>query len=118
MRETSPSLYDLRRSYGRNPSSQDLKFIYAWVPTTHNFTEDFGFGEENLVREALPSPQDLWLSEAQFPSGQDLKSEYSSKAMRGHRNPEFSLKIRAEVREGRGSRGLQDSKKFYLSFKR
>ena len=27
MRET-PSLYDLRRSGGRNPSSQDLKFIY------------------------------------------------------------------------------------------
>ena len=28
---------------------------YAWVPTTRSFTEDFGFGEENLVREALPS---------------------------------------------------------------
>ena len=28
---------------------------YAWVLTTHSFTEDFGFGEENLVREALPS---------------------------------------------------------------
>ena len=27
MRETPPSLYDLRRSGGRNPSSQDLKFI-------------------------------------------------------------------------------------------
>ena len=24
-----PSLYDLRRSGGRNPSSQDLKFIYS-----------------------------------------------------------------------------------------
>ena len=29
MRETPPSLYDLRRSSGRNPSSQDLKFIYS-----------------------------------------------------------------------------------------
>ena len=28
---------------------------YAWVPTTRSFTEDFGFREENLVREALPS---------------------------------------------------------------
>ena len=28
---------------------------YAWVPTTCSFTEDFGFGEENLVRKALPS---------------------------------------------------------------
>ena len=27
---------------------------YAWVPTTRGFTEDFGFGEENLVRVALP----------------------------------------------------------------
>ena len=27
-RETSPSLYDLQRSGDRNPSSQDLKFIY------------------------------------------------------------------------------------------
>ena len=29
MRETPPSLYDLRRSGGRNPLSQDLKFIYS-----------------------------------------------------------------------------------------
>ena len=28
---------------------------YAWVRTTYSFTEDFGFGEEKLVREALPS---------------------------------------------------------------
>ena len=28
---------------------------YVWVPTTCSFTKDFGFGEENLVREALPS---------------------------------------------------------------
>ena len=28
-RETPPSLYDLLRSGGRNPSSQDLKFIYS-----------------------------------------------------------------------------------------
>ena len=28
---------------------------YAWIPTTCSFTEDFGHGEENLVREALPS---------------------------------------------------------------
>ena len=28
MRETPLSLYDLRRSGGRNPSNQDLKFIY------------------------------------------------------------------------------------------
>ena len=28
---------------------------YAWVSTTSSFTEDFGFGEENLAREALPS---------------------------------------------------------------
>ena len=28
MRETSHSLYDLRRSGGQNPSSQDSKFIY------------------------------------------------------------------------------------------
>ena len=28
---------------------------YALVPTTRSFTEDFGFGGENLVREALPS---------------------------------------------------------------
>ena len=27
---------------------------YAWVPTTRSFIEDFGFGEEKLVREALP----------------------------------------------------------------
>ena len=29
MRETPLSLYDLRRSGGRNPSNQDLKFIYS-----------------------------------------------------------------------------------------
>ena len=28
-RKSPPSLYDLRRSGGRNPSSQDLKFIYS-----------------------------------------------------------------------------------------
>ena len=28
---------------------------YAWVPTTHNFVEDFVFGEEKLEREAPPS---------------------------------------------------------------
>ena len=59
MRETPPSLYDLRRSGGRNPSSQDLKFIYSTRATRgypqHNFVEDFVFGEEKLVREALPS---------------------------------------------------------------
>ena len=27
--KTPSSLYDLRRSGGRNPSSQDLKFIYS-----------------------------------------------------------------------------------------
>ena len=46
---------------------------------------------------------------ARFPSGQDLKSEYSLRATRGHQNQEFSSKIRAKVREGRGSgsSGLQ-----------
>ena len=29
MRKVLPSLYDLRRSGGRNPSNQDLKFIYS-----------------------------------------------------------------------------------------
>ena len=29
MRETLPSLYDLRRLGGRNSSCQDLKFIYS-----------------------------------------------------------------------------------------
>ena len=29
MRETPNSFYDLRRSGGRNPSSQNLKFIYS-----------------------------------------------------------------------------------------
>ena len=29
MRETLPFLYDLWRSGGRNPSSQDLKFVYS-----------------------------------------------------------------------------------------
>ena len=33
MRETPPSLYDLWRSGGRNPSSQDLKFIYSMRAT-------------------------------------------------------------------------------------
>ena len=36
MRETPPSLYDLRRSGGRNPSSQDLKFIYSTRATHGN----------------------------------------------------------------------------------
>ena len=69
----------------------------TWVPTTCNFVKDFVFGEEKLVKEALPSLQDLWLSAARFLLGQDLKSEYSSRAMCGHRNQEFSSKIRAEV---------------------
>ena len=82
---------------------------YAWVPTTCNFVKDFVFREEKLVREALPLLEDLWRSTAQFPSGQDLNSKYSSRATRGHRNQEFSSKIRAEVHEGRGLRssGLQ-----------
>ena len=66
---------------------------YTWVPTTCSFTEDFGFGEENLVREDLPSLSDLRQLATRFPSGQDLKSEYSSRATRGHRNQEFSSKI-------------------------
>ena len=33
MRETPHSLYNLRRSGGRNPSSQDLKFIYSMRAT-------------------------------------------------------------------------------------
>ena len=33
MRETPHSLYDLWRSGGRNPSSQDLKFIYSTMAT-------------------------------------------------------------------------------------
>ena len=50
------SLYDLRKSGGWNPSNQDLLDEgYAWVLTTRSFTEDFEFGEENLMREALPS---------------------------------------------------------------
>ena len=28
---------------------------YTWVPTTLSFIEDFGFGEEKLVRETLTS---------------------------------------------------------------
>ena len=28
---------------------------YVWVSTTHNFVEDFEFGEEKLVRETLHS---------------------------------------------------------------
>ena len=36
MRETPPSLKDLRRSGGRNPSSQDLKFIYS-TRATHGY---------------------------------------------------------------------------------
>ena len=88
---------------------------YAWVPTTHSFTEDFGFGEEKLVREALPSLQDLRRSAARFPSGQDLKLEYSSRATRGHRNQEFSSNIRVEVREGHGSRVFRTPKSFIFA---
>ena len=32
-RKVFPSLYDLRRSGGRNPSNQDLKFIYSMRAT-------------------------------------------------------------------------------------
>ena len=28
---------------------------YVWIPTTRNFTEDFGFGEEKPLREAIHS---------------------------------------------------------------
>ena len=38
MRETPHSLYDLRRSGGRNPSSQDLKFIYS-MKATHGYQQ-------------------------------------------------------------------------------
>ena len=48
-------------------------------------------------------------------SGQDLKSEYSSRATLGHRNQEFSSKIRAEVREGRGSRVFGTPKSFIFA---
>ena len=34
---------------------------YAWVPTTRSFIKDFGFGEENLVREALLSGRRCYL---------------------------------------------------------
>ena len=52
-RKTPHSLYDLRRSGGRNPLSQDFKVYlldegYAWILITHNFAEDFVFGEEKL----------------------------------------------------------------------
>ena len=67
------------------------------------------------MREALPSPQDLRRSAARFSLGQDLKSKYSSKAMRGHRNQEFSSKIRVEVREGRGSRVFGTPKSFVFA---
>ena len=49
------------------------------------------------------------------PSSQDLKSEYSSKATRGHRNQEFSSKIRAEVREGLGSQVFGTQKSFVFA---
>ena len=38
MRENPHSLYDLRRLSGPNPSSQDLKFIYA-TRATHGYKQ-------------------------------------------------------------------------------
>ena len=58
-RKLLPSLYDLQRLGSRNLSSQFKVHLldegYAWVPTTRSFTEDFWFGEENIMREALLS---------------------------------------------------------------
>ena len=38
MRQTPHSLYDLRRSGGRNPSNKDLKFIYL-TRATHGYRQ-------------------------------------------------------------------------------
>ena len=95
MRETPPFLYDLRRSGSWNPLSQDLKLIYS--------------------TRALTSLYDIRSSGGHLASGQDLKSKYLSRATRGHRNQEFSSKIRAEVREGHGSRVFGTPKSFVFA---
>ena len=48
-------------------------------------------------------------------SGQDLKSKYSSRATRGHRNQEFSSKIRAKSSGGRGFRASRSSEGFVFT---
>ena len=65
--------------------------------------------------EALPSLSDLRQLAARFPSGEDLKSEYSSRATHGHKNQEFSSKIRAEFWEGSGSRVFGTPKSFVFA---
>ena len=52
---------------------------------------------------------------ARFSSGQDLKYEYSSRAMRGHQNQEFSSNIRVEAQESRGSRVFGTQKSFVFA---
>ena len=60
MRETPHSRYDLRRSGGRNPSSQDLKFIYS-TRATRGYQQQAILSKtsclekEKLEREAPPS---------------------------------------------------------------
>ena len=88
---------------------------YAWVSTTRNFVEYFMFGEEKLEREAPPSLQDLRSSNDRITSGQDLKSKYSSRATCGHRNQEFSSKIRAESLGGRGFQASGSSEGFVFA---
>ena len=88
---------------------------YAWVSTTCNFVEDFMFGEEKLEREAPPSLQDLRSSNDRLTSGQVLKSKYSSRATYGHRNQEFSTKIRAKSLRGRGFRASGSSEGFVFT---
>ena len=63
---------------------------------------DNGREVEREMREIPPSLYDLLRSGGRNPLSQDLKSKYSSRAARGHRNQEFSLKIRAESSRGHG----------------
>ena len=87
----------------------------VFVPTTRNSTKDFVFGEEKLETEAPPSLQDIRSSNGHLMSDQDLKSECSSKAMRGHQNQEFSLKIRAESSGGLGFRASGSLEGFFFA---
>ena len=90
---------------------------YAWVPTTCSFTEDFEVWRRKYSERSSTLSLRFMAIGGSFPSGQDLKSEYSSRAMRGHRNQEFSSKIQAEVREGRGSRVFGTPKSFVFTLR-
>ena len=122
MRETPHSLYDIRRSGGRNPSSQDLKFIYS-TRTTRGYRQQ-AVSSKILGLEKKSSERSSTFS-LRFTAIDDFVSvEPRLKVGVLVKGNAWTSKSRIFIEDSSGSSGrpwvsgLRDSKKFCLRSKR